>query len=309
MNIEVVLTETEIAEEFAEAMEARDLPEKFFYWLPPAVRAWKVLSQESGYFLDLNRTWKQVAAGAPGLVSHFGESVSLISFGAGDGLKDRLLLRAFRDAGYEVKYFPVDASLALLETASAGAEDDDFETSGIKADISNPVHLVFAADAAESPKIFVMAGCTLSGFDPLVEVQGLTQCLHAGDRIIIDGELYMEDSLTRRNLPAVADCARSPLAGLGVSEEDGEIKFEVKRDDRHEGLFMITRHFRAARDLRAAVAGKEFLIQKGERIALNFQYVYTPEAFRWMLKEHGGLTILEEFHSPEGRFMAAACSR
>ena len=41
MNIEVLLTEAEIADEFAEAMEARDLPEKFFYWTPISVRAWK----------------------------------------------------------------------------------------------------------------------------------------------------------------------------------------------------------------------------------------------------------------------------
>ena len=34
MRVEVVLTETDIAQEFAEAMEARDLPEKFFYWFP-----------------------------------------------------------------------------------------------------------------------------------------------------------------------------------------------------------------------------------------------------------------------------------
>ena len=32
MKVEVVLTEADIAQEFVEAMEARDLPEKFFYW-------------------------------------------------------------------------------------------------------------------------------------------------------------------------------------------------------------------------------------------------------------------------------------
>ena len=32
MKVEVVLTEADIAQEFAEAIEARDLPEKFFFW-------------------------------------------------------------------------------------------------------------------------------------------------------------------------------------------------------------------------------------------------------------------------------------
>ena len=32
MKVEVVLTEADITQEFAEAVEARDLPEKFFFW-------------------------------------------------------------------------------------------------------------------------------------------------------------------------------------------------------------------------------------------------------------------------------------
>ena len=42
---------------------------------------------------------------------------------------------------------------------------------------------------------------------------------------------------------------------------------------------------------------------------MNFQYVYTPEAFRWLLEEHGGLKVLEEIRSPEGRFAVVICSR
>ena len=49
MKIETLLTETEIGEEFAEAMEARDIPEKFFYWLPLSVRAWLAFSQYVSY--------------------------------------------------------------------------------------------------------------------------------------------------------------------------------------------------------------------------------------------------------------------
>src|SRR6266851_5690945 len=148
MNIEVLLTETEIADEFAEAMEARDLPEKFFYWTPRSVRAWKEVSGISSE--SLRQTWDALALKASDLVKAFPGRVPVISFGAGDGAKDRLLLKALLAAGREVKYFPVDASQTLLETACAGAEDDDCEALGIKADISSPVHLLLAADVAES---------------------------------------------------------------------------------------------------------------------------------------------------------------
>ena len=40
MKIEILLTETEIAQEFSESMEARDIPEKFFYWFPLSAQAW-----------------------------------------------------------------------------------------------------------------------------------------------------------------------------------------------------------------------------------------------------------------------------
>ena len=60
-----------------------------------------------------------------------------------------MLLNALKDAGLESAYFPVDASQPMLEIACAAAEDDDIETVGIKADISSPMHLIYAADAAE----------------------------------------------------------------------------------------------------------------------------------------------------------------
>lgn len=40
MKVEVVLTEADIAQEFIEAIEARDLPEKFFFCFPRSAQAW-----------------------------------------------------------------------------------------------------------------------------------------------------------------------------------------------------------------------------------------------------------------------------
>ena len=56
--------------------------------------------------------------------------------------------RALAAAGRDVKYYPVDASQQLLETACAGAEDDEIEALGIKADISSPMHMVLAPSSS-----------------------------------------------------------------------------------------------------------------------------------------------------------------
>jgi hypothetical protein len=274
MNIEVFLTEAEIAQEFAESIEARDLPEKFFYWFPRSVRAWLDLSQNS-VTASLRQCWEGLSgANARHIAGDADATVSVISFGSGDGVKDRMLIRALMQAGRSVKYFPVDASQTLLELACSAAEDAEIETMGIKADISSPMHLVLASDAAESPKVFVMAGNTLGGFDPLDQVRHVADCMHSEDRLFIDGEIFHEAILTRHEEPAVRPVQLAPLGySLGPSTANCA---SSTRDDRHAGLHLTTRFFRADRDLTLAVPGEPTL-PRGERVFLNFRYAYTPE--------------------------------
>lgn len=299
MNIEVLLTEAEIAQEFAESMQARDLPEKFFYWLPLSVSSWLEFSRAG------HEAWADVGGRLRAALGDFAPPIAVISFGAGEGARDRAVLKTLASPR-ELKYFPVDASQALLELACCAAEDEDIETRGIKADISSPVHLLLAADSAESPKIFLMLGNTLGGFDPLDQIRHVAGCLHDSDRLLIDGELQH----TGNNGDTAARAfALAPLFSLGLTEEDGDLLFSDKRDERHEGLFLTTRHFRANRDVRIALAGREIMLERGERILLNFRYRYSAEAFRWLLKDQARLKILDEAFSSDGRFLSAVCSR
>lgn len=305
MNIEILLTEAEIAGEFAESIEARDLPEKFFYWTLPSVKAWQAVAANSE--ATLRGTWESLTAKAADLTKPFGKRVPVISFGAGDGHLDRTMLKALAGAGREVKYFPVDASQILLESACAGAEDDDCEAMGVKADISSPMHLVLAADVSESPRLFLMVGNTLGGFDPLDQIRHVAQCVQKGDILIIDAHLHagtaVEPSEEQKRF------VFAPLAAAGITVDDGGLEFAEKKDDRLEGLFMVTRRLQASRDLRLLAAGHEVHMARGERILLNFRYRYTREAFRKVLTKHGGLKIVGEIPSADGRFVTAVCIR
>ena len=40
IQIDILLSEDQIAQEFMDALERHDLPEKFFYWFPLSIRAW-----------------------------------------------------------------------------------------------------------------------------------------------------------------------------------------------------------------------------------------------------------------------------
>lgn len=308
MNIEVLLTEAEIADEFIESMEARDLPEKFFYWTPASVRAWREVAAIANE--SLSQTWEALASKSAELTKPFGAKVPVISFGAGDGLKDRLVLKALHMAGREVKYFPVDASQNLLETACAGAEDDECEVLGIKADISSPVHLLLAADVSEPPRLFLMVGNTLGGFDPLDQIKHVAGCLHNGDILIIDVRIDSEQEQEPADeVEARRRFVLRPLAMAGIAPDDGELKFIENKDDRHAGLFLATRRFQAARDLTASVDGREIHLERGERFMLNFRYRFTREAFRWLLTKHAGLKIKGEIPSADGKFVTAICTK
>jgi L-histidine N-alpha-methyltransferase len=309
MKVEVVLTEADIAQEFAEALEARDLPEKFFFWSPRSSAAWSALAADALYG-GLGQTWIEIASNCQELAQHFGRKMPFISFGAGDGVRDRILMDAMKKNGVECLYFPVDASESMLEAACAGAEDEDIDTVGIKADISSPVHLVYCADAAEPPRLFVLSGNTMASFDPLAEIRYVAQCMKPDDRLIVDGEIFdAEKTMGRRDNPSVRKFILALLGSVGISPEDGEIRFNLKQDERHDGLRLTTRHFRAERDLAVTAVGQAVELQRGERIGLNFQYAYTPDAFRWLLREQGGLDILREYSSPDGRFLTAVCKK
>ncbi len=310
MKVEVVLTESDIAQEFAEAIEARDLPEKFFFWTPRSAAEWTSLAQNAELYGGLSETWKEIAADSGGLAQHFGARLPVISFGAGAGSRDRILMCALKDKGCECLYFPVDASQAMLETACAGADDDDIETVGIKADISSPVHLIYAADAAEAPRLFVMSGNTISSFDPLAEIRYVAQCMKPEDRLLIDGEIYdKEKTPSRRDNPPSRRFLSALLAGVGILAEDAEIHFNQKQDDRHDGLYLTTRYFRAERDLSVTAASRQIPLQRGERIGLNFQYAYEPASFEWLVGEQGGLEIMKRYRSPDARFTTMLCRK
>lgn len=310
MKVEVVLTEADIAQEFADAVEARDLPEKFFFWFPRSAAEWSALAANPALYGGLTHTWAELAANPGELARHFGPKMPFISFGPGDGARDSVLMQALKNVGIECCYYPVDASQSMLELACACAEDEDFDVVGIKADISSPVHLVYAADAAEPPRLFVLAGNTMASFDPLAQIRYVAQCLKPEDLLLIDGEIFdPEKTMARRDNPAVRKFIQALLGCMGIRPEDGEIRFNLKKDDRREGLLLTTRYFRAEMDLSAAAMGQAVALQRGERLGLNFQYAYTPEAFRWLLREHGGLEIVREYASPDGRFLTALCRK
>ena len=171
------------------------------------------------------------------------------------------------------------------------------------------MHLLLAADAAEAPRLFLMAGNTIGGFDPLEQIKIVAECMKAGDRLIVDSELFTDEAVSAASAEPARRLAMAPLSSVGVTPENGEINFDHKSDARHEGLHLITKYFHALQDMAVTVSGQEISLARGERIFLNFKYLCTPEAFEWLLVEQGGLKILGRHVNSEQGVVTAVCSR
>jgi len=310
-TIDVLLSENQIAEEFLAALHRRNLPEKFFYWFPTSVRAWVNLCSDGAY-RNFMRSQTLIQKHIAGVVATLPQSaIEVVSLGAGQGVKDLVVLDALRASGRPPHYVPVDASQALLEMAGELAANAGFTCRGVKADLANAAHLVKLSGAhAASPRLIMILGNTLGAFDPASYAVQLAQMLRPQDYLIIDGEIFSATvTMSGYDNPLNRQFAFGPLRSIGLEEpRDGMLQFESDTDERRAGLHRVRKYFRAARDLEILLAGEAIRFSAGERLEMNWSYKYSREAFIDILQE-AGLAIAAEYISDDERFIMALARR
>jgi uncharacterized SAM-dependent methyltransferase len=309
ISIQTLLTENALAAEFVSAFQARQLPEKFFYWFPLSVRAWLALCSDGAY-RNFVRSRSLIARSRAELARLFPVApLEVVSLGAGQGDKDLLLLDGLRERGARVSYVPVDTSQALLEMACGGALSAGFPAQGIKADFTNPTHLqALAAEPEAPPRLVLLIGNTLGAFDPIAQARDLARLLRPGDSLLVDGEVYAGDAtVAGYDNPLNRRFAWAPLNAVGIRDSDGELVFEAADDPRLPGLHLIPKHFRAGRDVEALLGGEALRLARGEQLAMNHSYKYAPETFLGILRD-AGLGVRWRATSDDQRFLMALAS-
>ncbi len=306
VRIDVLLTEERLEREFLQALRLRSLPEKFFYWFPLSVRAWLSLCAP-GEYRNFSRSHGLLRDSADACASALGTGpVEVVSLGAGDARKDLLLLEALDRSGRAPRYLAVDASQGLLETACESTAR--FDGSGLKADLTDPAHLAsLRARAGPTPRLFLLVGNTLGGFDPPEAIRSFGALLRPEDRLLVDGEIPGPDTMAGYDNPTNRRFAFAPLRCLGLGEEDGALVFVREADPRFPRLERIAKYFQPHRDLDLRIYGEPLRLVRGERLAMNHSYKYGRDAFLQVLREAGGLDPLLVREAGDGRFVAALC--
>lgn len=303
IRIDVLLTEAELAEQFLGEIQARRIPEKFFYWFPLSVRAWLALCQDGAY-RNYIRSDHVVRAALPEVLQRLSRgAVEVVSVASGQGTKDLHLLTALTESSRPISYLPVDSSIMLLEQACGQAAERGIAHRGVKADLTRAEHLEGLRPASGTPqRVLLLLGNTLGAFDPLAALTSVRSLMQAEDVILVDGELGSDDQ-TRAGYdnPANRTFAFAPLRSIGLGESDGKLVFEVIEDLR-PGLHRLGKYFELTRSVNLTVAGVPLQFQSGERIRMSHSGKYNRQAFIHLL-EQAGLFPLQEFLSDDERFL------
>ena len=305
IQIDVLLSEDQIAQEFLDAIENHDLPEKFFYWFPLSIRAWINLCGDGAY-RNYVRSHSVLQNHAAEIVSMLpSEPIELISLGAGQGTKDFLIMEQLRTQGKYPNYRPVDASQGLLEIACQTAQDKNFVCRCLKADLNNDYHLSEMQDILyENPRLIMILGNTLGAFDPLKFASKLDNIMRPQDFLILDGELFNQtDTLAGYDNPINRQFAFGPLSSVGLSEpNDGRLHIQTYVDNRQPGLYRIRKHFQASRDLKIMLAGETVNILSDTNIEMSWSYKYDHDALTGLITS-SGMQLAAEYLSEDKRFL------
>ena len=299
LPVSVLLTEQEIAARFADSLARGYLGEQFFYWLPLSVEAWVALCRSPEY-RNADRALTLLSRAAPRLAELWPTADTVCGLGCGEGSKDRVLLDAFSHP----LYIGVDFSQGLLELALACAAPSARAVQGFKLDISSDQHLeALAAAVCQSGRsaVYTVLGNTLGAFDPDCFPARLRRVMRPEDRVLFDGEIFAGDETLRGyDHPTNRRFAFAPLASLGLTESDGELRFELRPGS--NGLHEVVKHFVPARDLGLKVGGRELRLRQGEPLRMSSSLKYDEPAFFERI-ERGGFRVEFSDKSGDGRFL------
>ena len=130
--------------------------------------------------------------------------------------------------------------------------------------------------------------------------------MNRGDRVLVDGEIFGQQTLAGYDNPTNLRFAWGPLTGVGLTENDGKLEFSTARVG--DGLFAVTKHFTAARDLLVNISSHTVEIRAGEKMRMSSSIKYANRDALFNLIRSVGLRIESDWQSRDGEFILLCAS-
>ncbi len=305
-----LLQEREILDRTRKAFRDRQLPEEVFYWFPASVAAWTELCRSTEY-RNANRAIEVLQSASLEIAEKMSGAHALCGLGCGEGTKDAILLQSINKvAKRPVRYVGADFSQALLELALEEAGRQGSPGSGFKCDLGNEQHLASVCAGAtahdDSPVIFTVLGNTLGAFGAQTFPSLLRRQIRSKDWFVFDGEIFSDETLGGYDNPTNRRFAWGPLSGVGITEDDGKLEFATALAS--DGLFAVTKHFVATRDIRVNLGGEMIAIASGEKLRMSSSIKYQGESVLLKCVSRAGFQIESKWKSKDRRFVLAAAT-
>lgn len=237
---------------------------------------------------------------------HIGDDAELVEFGAGSGVKVRLLLDALTRPR---AYLPIDISGPHVRAAAARLADDypGLAVRPVVADYTRPLRLPPSVRGARR-RVGFFPGSTIGNFAPDEAVRFLL----TASQLLKGGGLLVGVDLVKD--PAVLHAAYNDAAGvtaafnrnlLDRANRELDADFDLERFAHyafyHPLAQRIEMHLVSLAHQQVRVAGETFVFADGEALHTEDSYKYTIDGFR-ALAMRAGFVPAAVWSDPQQRF-------
>lgn len=223
--------------------------------------------------------------------------VDLIGLGCGGGEKDKSLLMELTGSYRNLIYYPVDVSLhlSLISAQKIKEHSSEVEVMPIVCDLLFADDLVsgIQSEQGERSKIITFFGM-IPNFLPHQILPILAKFIDHEDMLLMSanlspGEDYLagiDQVLSQYDNDLTRDWLMTILLDIGISQNDGEIRFSIKDDLIDPGLKRINAIFEVYREIRLKIDDQPVLWQPGDQVQLFFSYRYTSPKLETVLRQY-----------------------
>lgn len=239
------------------------------------------------------------------------ESFHLIEFGAGDGLKTKVLLSHFLEDNAEFKYSPIDISENALKNLMEDLSDTypDLDGDPIHNDYFSALHEI---KKFSTRKVVMFLGSNIGNFRPNVAesfLQNIKGELNAGDYVLIGFDLKKDPDLILKayndsqgvtkefNLNLLRRINRELSANFDIEGFDHDPSYDSNTGTAESHIVSL-----ADQKVTIDALNREFSFSKGERIFTEVSQKYSIEEIE-AFAQKAGFQVLENFYDSKSLFV------